>query len=141
MTVNDQFSGVAVALCGGFLLTFLIPNYVTAIPGDLRDPSLFPRLAAWMLVGLGFLQILFPGRASRLPTKGEILRGALVVCALILSTFAMPRFGFIPVMIALMTFTTLLMMERRILWLVVVILGVPIGAWLLFDVLFGRPMP
>lgn len=93
MIATDRILGGAVAGGGAFLLLYLIPNYVTAMPGSLRDPSMFPKIAAWMLLGLGLLQILLPGPNGDLPAPRDIGRGALVIAALTLATLALPHAG------------------------------------------------
>ncbi|WP_269584073.1 tripartite tricarboxylate transporter TctB family protein [Roseibium sp. Sym1] len=141
MIATDRILGGAVAGFGVFLLLYLIPNYVTSMPGELRDPSLFPRIAAWMILVLGAIQVFLPGPNGRLPSLGEVGRAALVVVALTLVTLALPRIGIIAGGIVLMAFSAALMFEKRLLWLAVTVLFVPVCVWGLFEVLFGRPLP
>ena len=58
----DRVLGGAVLAFGASLLLILIPVYTTPQPGSPTDPSLFPRIAGWMFVLLGGLQIVFPGQ-------------------------------------------------------------------------------
>lgn len=141
MIGTDRVLGGVVVAAGVFLLLYLIPHQVTAMPDELRDPSLFPRIAAWLLVGLGGLQILVPGPKTKLPTRRELLRLAGLLALLVAASLLLPVFGFVPTAIGLMACLALLMYERRPLWLAITILGVPPAVWALFEIVFKRPLP
>ncbi|MDF0601381.1 tripartite tricarboxylate transporter TctB family protein [Psychromarinibacter sp. C21-152] len=140
MTV-DRLLGALVAGFGVVLLFVLIPAHVQARPGEPVDPSLFPRIAAWMLMLLGGLQMVFPGGGTTVPPPRDIGRLALAVAMLVAAALVLRVIGFIPTAILLMGTTVLLIHERRPLWAVLSVLAVPVLVWALFELVLQRPLP
>ncbi|MEQ9815460.1 MAG: tripartite tricarboxylate transporter TctB family protein [Azospirillaceae bacterium] len=141
MIRTDRILGGVVAAGGAFLLLYLIPTQVTALPERLRDPALFPSIAAWMILGLGLLQIVLPGPDGALPTRRGLVRGLGVFAAIALASIVLPLAGFVATGIGLMAVLSLFMFERRPLWLVVTVVAAPPGVWALFELAFQRPLP
>lgn len=137
----DRILGGAAVLLGGFLLLYMIPANVTSVPGSVFSPSLFPNIAAWMILGLGVVMILSAPTHVDLPPLREVLRLLLVDGLALATLFLMERIGYIPASIALMIAVTLMVYERRPVWIVVTVLAMPLGIWTMFVVILNRPLP
>lgn len=142
MTVSlDRILGGIAVLFGGFLLLYMIPANVTSVPGSVFSPSLFPNIAAWMIVVLGTVQFFSAPRKVDLPPTREILR-LLFIDGLALATlFLMEHIGYIPAAIALMAAATMMVYERRPVWIITTVIAMPLGIWTLFEVILHRPLP
>lgn len=140
MTVNRLLGAIVIAF-GATLLLWLIPANVSAAPGSVMDPALFPRLAAWLLIGLGALQVLVPPGEPQVPPPWEVLRLGAVALLTLAAVLLMPRLGYILTSVALMAVLAGLVHERRIHWLAVIIAGLPVAIWLLFEIVLQRPLP
>lgn len=137
----DRTLGGAVALGGAFLLVYLIPNFVEGEATGVRDPSLFPRIAGSMLLVLGVLQVVFARAGGDVPSWRELARLALLIALMSAATFVMPIIGFMPSMMLLMAAAILVVFERRPLWIVVTVCGLPAFAWFVFEEVLKRPLP
>lgn len=137
---NEHISGGAAALFGGFLLLYLIPNYVTSSDG-VMSPTLFPSIAAWMFILLGAVQAVTSGEPLTIPGVREFIRTGMIALVVLVAILAMDWLGFLIVAIAFMAILTIFMYERRPVWLVATIVAVPIGIWLFFELLLRRPLP
>ncbi|MDF0600451.1 tripartite tricarboxylate transporter TctB family protein [Psychromarinibacter sp. C21-152] len=140
MTVNRLLGAIVVAF-GATLLLWLIPANVSAAPGSVMDPALFPRLAAWLLIGLGTLQLIVPSEAPQVPPLWEVLRLAGVAALTLAAVLLMPETGYILTSVVLMAALAVLVHERRIHWLAVIVAGLPVAIWLLFEIVLQRPLP
>lgn len=137
----DRILGGATILVGGFLFLYMIPANVKSVPGSVFSPSLFPNIAAWMIIVLGVVQILSTPTKIDLPPAREVLRLLLVDGLALATLFLMEHVGYIPAAIALMVAVVLMVYERRPLWIVVTVLALPLGIWAFFEVLLSRPLP
>lgn len=137
---SDRIFGIGASLFGVLLLLVLIPDQVSEGRGY-TDPSRFPRIAAWLFIGLGALHAVIstPGMAFPLPREGS--RMALVFAAAFIVCLLMPIFGYLTSAIAFMAVMTLLMFERRPHWAGLTILAIPSGLFAFFVLLLGRPLP
>lgn len=142
MTVDRLLGGI-VALFGVFLLAYAIPTYVKGAPNlfDFPNPALFPSIAAYMFVFLGLMQTAFVKTRADLPGWEAFGLFLLIAGATLLAMILIGRLGYLPVAVALMAVVCFLTRERRPVWLVAVIVGMPIGTWLFFEQLLGRPLP
>ncbi|TDP01207.1 tripartite tricarboxylate transporter TctB family protein [Marinomonas balearica] len=142
MILKERLLGVGGALFGALLLLYLIPTFVTGEVTESGDPSFFPRIAGWLFLVLGGLQILFATPSEEtLPSKQEMGRLVLFVGAMVLGTSLLPIVGFLPYSMGLMAVIVLMVFEKRPHWIALTIVGVPIGTWLLFEQILQRPLP
>lgn len=137
---SGYISGGVTALFGGFLLLYLIPTFVASTDG-LMSPDLFPSIAAWMFILLGVIQVISPGEDVELPSSREFMRTGLIALTVLVAILAMDWFGYIIVAVSFMVAITMLMYERRPIWLIATVIAMPIGIWLFFEVLLRRPLP
>lgn len=140
--ILERALGAGAVLVGGYLLLFGIPaNVAAGNPARLMTPQLFPQIAAWLILGLGLVQVVLGSTGANPPPRREVGRLLLLLAVTLASLFAMSRLGFVATMAALMVAVQLIGFERRPVWLIVTIIAVPVGIWLFFDVLLGRPLP
>ncbi len=136
----DRIQGIVVLGFGCALLLWFVPNHVTSIPGDPLDPSLFPRIAGWIIAALGLAQIVFAQRDMPVPAASEVFGFACFAGALVVAALLLPKVGFLPVACGLMVASLVLLRERRPLWAALTLLGVPFFVWFLFAVLLSRSL-
>lgn len=136
----DRIQGIVVLGFGITLLTWLVPTYVTAVPGDPLDPSMFPRAAGWLLSGLGLAQIVLARPGGSVPAAREVFGFVCFIVALAGAALLLPLFGFLPVACGLMIASLVLLRERRPLWAAMTLIGVPFFVWFLFTVVLSRSL-
>lgn len=137
---SGYISGGVTALFGGFLLLYVIPTFVTSSDG-LMSPDLFPSIAAWMFILLGVLQVIFPGEDVTIPDRREFMRTGVIALIVLAAILAMEWLGYLIVAFTFMAVITMLMYERRPVWLIATVVAMPIGIWLFFELLLRRPLP
>ena len=137
----DRIGGGIVVLFGGFLLLYAIPANVRMIDGVMPYPAMFPQIAAWMFIGLGLIQMLFVKTEADFPSGIQFLAFLGVIFLTLIAVLFVEQLGYLPVMTALMIAVVLLVQERRPLWIAVMIVGFPIGIWLLFEQVLQRQLP
>lgn len=140
MSADRILGGAAIAF-GGFLLLFAIPRHVASTGGLSLNPALFPQIAAWLLMGLGLLQILFCRNALELPPWREPLRLLGAAALTLVCLLAMERTGFLIAMVLLLAGIELMAFERRRVWLATTVLALPLGIWAFFEIILHRPLP
>lgn len=142
MTTDRILGGIAV-LFGGFLLLWGIPANVKTVPGIFvyPNPALFPQIAAVLMIALGAMQMVFTKTKADVPTLRKVLLFLAVAGATLLAMLGIRVFGYLPVAFALMILVCVITGERRPVWLATVIVGLPIGIWLLFEQVLDRPLP
>lgn len=140
MLVN-RIVGIVSASFGAFLLLLAIPAHVTNSGTLFLNPALFPIIAAWMLVGLGVLQVFMAGLDPVLPSRVVLMRFAFVVALTVAAALSLERFGYLVTSYVLMAAVIMLIFERRFIWAATTIALVPTGIWLFFVVLLERPLP
>ena len=140
--MQERAIGGCVGLFGALLLLVIIPAQVTSMPGLPIDPGLFPKLAAWIFIALGLVQIIFARQTSDASIGLlELGRLTLIMGILSIAGYSMERFGHIPAMTGLMVASVLLMYETRWYWILVTVLLLPVGCWSLFEIVLERPLP
>lgn len=142
MTSDRVLGGFAV-LFGVFLLLYGIPANVKMVSGIFvyPNPALFPQIAAVLMIALGVMQMVFTKSRADVPTLRRVLLFLAVAGATLLAMVGIRTFGYLPVAVALMVLVCLITGERRPVWLLTVIVGMPVGIWLLFEHVLSRPLP
>lgn len=137
----DRIIGGIVVVFGGFLLLYSIPENVRMIDRPIPYPAMFPQMAAWMFICLGAVQMLIGKARFEFPSGTQFLAFLGVIFLTLLAVLGLEKFGYLPVMIPFMAAVTLISRERRPLWVGVMVLGLPLGVWLLFEHVLQRPLP
>lgn len=140
MTLDRIIGGIAV-LFGGFLLIYAIPANVRMIDRPVPYPAMFPQMAAWMFIGLGVVQILVGKAEFEFPTAKQFLAFLGIVVLTLVAVLNIEKYGYLVVAIPLMAAITMVSRERRPLWMATMIIGLPIGVWLLFEQILQRQLP
>lgn len=137
----ERIIGGAAILFGGVLITILIPEYVVSTAGPV-NPSLFPKIAAWLFIILGIAQVVMV-RTVTTEIKGwyELIRSLVLAALVLTSLLLMQIIGYLPSATLLVASVCALMTERRPGWLALSIGVVPVGVWFIFEVVLGRPLP
>jgi hypothetical protein len=138
---SDRILGAAAIVFGGFLLLYAIPANVRTVQGVVPYPAMFPQIAAWMFIGLGAAQMIFVKSAVEMPSLMRAGMFAVAAAATLAALLTVDSFGYLPVMITLMAAIVLIVRERRAIWVATVIMGLPIGIWVLFEQVLQRPLP
>jgi len=141
MIRSDVILGGAVTIGGVALLLWVIPNQVAMRPGEFRDPALFPTVCAWLLIGLGLAHFVSRDRAFSWPPLRDLGRLIIILGAMLVAVWAQRYVGYILSSVAMVALLVTMMGERRIHWLVLSILGLPIGVWALFEFIFQHQLP
>jgi len=136
----DRIQGIVVLGFGIALLVWLVPSYVTRVPGDPLDPSMFPRAAGWIISGLGLAQILLAQPGGSVPDGREVFGVICFIVALLIAALLLPLLGFLPVACGLMIASLVLLRERRPLWAATTLIGVPFFVWFLFTIVLSRSL-
>ena len=136
----ERIQGIVVLGLGILLLVWLVPTYVTSVPGDTLDPSIFPRAAAWILSGLGLAQIVLARPGGSVPAGREVFGFVCFILALVVAALLLPVVGFLPVACGLMLASLVLLRERRPLWAAMTLVGVPCFVWFLFTIVLSRSL-
>lgn len=100
---HDVLGGGLAVTFGLALLLWLIPFHVSEDPGLRLPVSILPRIVAWLLIGLGTLQMAggvlrlsaTPGRAELLPDRSEAKMVLLVLVILALAVTGMSWAGYL----------------------------------------------
>jgi putative tricarboxylic transport membrane protein len=137
----DRILGTGAILFGVFLLLYAIPENVRQVRGALPYPAMFPQIAAWLFIGLGVLQVLFVKSELDVPSPRRLINFGIIAALTLLALLTINRFGYLPVSIALMACVAMLVRERRPVWIATIVLGLPIGVWLLFEQVLQRSLP
>lgn len=140
MTTDRVLGGIAV-LFGGLLLAWWIPANVTATGMLFPNPALFPKIAAWLFIILGFAQMVFVRTETPATTLRQLLLFGAAASATLAAMLLIDRTGYLVAAIGLMAATCAITGERRPLWTAGVVLGLPFAVWLLFEQVLGRPLP
>lgn len=140
MTI-DRILGGAAVLFGGFLLLYAIPENVRMVEGAMPYPAMFPQIASWLFIGLGIVQFFFVKSEVEFPSFKRFASFFVAIGLTLIALLFVEQFGYLPVMIALLGSIIFLVRERRPLWMVVGVLGLPVGVWVLFEFILHRPLP
>lgn len=140
MTLDRIIGGIAVCF-GGFLLLYGIPANVRMVEDAMPYPAMFPQIASWMFIGLGLAQIAIGKAKLEFPSGRQFLAFLGVIFLTLLAVLFVEKLTYLPVMITLMAAITFISHERRPMWVAIMVLGLPIGVWLLFEQLLQRQLP
>lgn len=138
--IANRISGLAVALFGLVLITWIIPANTETVERGWMRPQTIPDTCAVLLIALGVIHAVFPtGKVIMRPK--ETLRAIGYAIVALLALWAMDRFGFL---IAAPVFALVIMLlvgEKRPVWLAAGAVALPITIWVTVVVLLGRTLP
>jgi len=140
VTTERILGGIAIAF-GGLLLFEIIPDNARSIEGLIVDPSTFPNMAAFLIAGLGIIQIVASKQRMPLPTAREFWRVLMIAALTAVAVLALGEVGYLATMFVFMALIIVIVHERRPVWMATVIVGMPVVVWAFFEVLLKRPLP
>lgn len=136
----DRWSGLFFMLFGLAMLYVVIPGYIEDGDAGTLAPATMPSIVSWIIVVCGACLILKPSK-HELHDAHQFARAGLYSIVLIVSVYAISKFGFI-VIAPVMAFTVMLLIgERRPLWLVLGAVIMPGVIWFLVTQLLDRVLP
>lgn len=122
------------------LLFWIIPQHTeTADYGWLR-PATLPNITAVIVIIASLIQFAFPSGKAEFDVPLALRAGLFFLIAL-LGLFLMYLTGFLIAVPLLVMFTMLLTGERRLLWLTMGIVLIPLAIWSSVELLLNRPLP
>lgn len=136
----DRASGAVFVLFGLVMYFIVNPGFIEDVDtGNIR-PETVPNWLALIIAGCGALLVLRPTDHHG-PDLRRSLRAALFLTVLCGGVWVMSHVGFVYAAPPLALAVMLLIGERRPLWLLLGVLGMPTLIWLLVEVLLDRPLP
>ncbi|WP_233270312.1 tripartite tricarboxylate transporter TctB family protein [Chachezhania sediminis] len=133
--------GLAVLCLAGLLWFGLIPAQIEFYDQGFMRPQTLPLICAGGIGICGALLVLFPGGQMGRSDPREVLRGAGVLALCSLAVWAMGYWGFLIVAPVLALILALGLGERRLFWLAIATLALPLAIWLVVEPLLGRALP
>lgn len=132
---------------GLFFVAFGIVLYFVVIPYDTEPvdygwvrPQSVPNAMAWIIAIAGLVQLIRP-RGGISADIARMSRAALHLLIVACGVLAISQFGFRLVSPLLALTIMLTVGERRPVWLVLGVIGIPVLIWFVVAVLLGRPLP
>jgi len=143
--VDVAVGAIVVALALFVLVQSLQLNfYIEGIPG----PGFFPTLLAIalgltgvILAAVSFVRAKTSSEPFPAPSSSQVKRSMSVWLAVVASVLLVSMVGFLLAMLALAAFLILGLERQRTLAGVAGVIIIPLGAYLLFSVLLGVPLP
>ncbi|MEO9275200.1 tripartite tricarboxylate transporter TctB family protein [Marinomonas sp. 5E14-1] len=135
----DRFSGAFIALMGLLMLYVVIPFGVESVDVSGLTPKTFPVWLSWLMVIAGVIQFIAANKSAVKMPSG-LLRIVFLCSSFALVIYVSSFTGFIFISPVLAFVLMYFMNERRPLWLGLGVFAVPIGIWLIVDVMLGREL-
>lgn len=136
----DRLSGAFFAVFGVLLLAVVIPQHTEEVGYGWMRPQSLPAAMALVIAVAGLLVALRPvGETAFEPRLA--LRAGLYLGVLVAGVWLISRFGFEIVAAPFALAVMLMIGERRVLWLGVGAVAMPLAIWFAVAVLLGRPLP
>lgn len=137
---GDRISGTFFLVLGLALYFFINPNYIETVNGGNLAPSTFPNILAIVLAVCG-AALLFKPTTQQVPDLRNVLVTSAYVALLVVSLYAMSKFGFEYIAPVLALAIMVAIGERRPLWLGIGVVAMPGLIWFLVTVVLGRALP
>jgi len=136
----NRMSGLFFALSGALLILWLTPNYTETSDFGWLKPATLPNILSVIMILAGLLQTFAPTGKAELDWP-LTLRFSLIFALCLLALLLMKYFSFILVAPTLALVITLLIGERRPLWMFVGIILMPTTLWALVVFVLERSLP
>lgn len=136
----DRASGIFFVVFGVFMYLWVIPKGIDNIPDGNLNPNALPNLLSLGIVLCGGILMVRP-TAHQVRDIRHVARAGVFVAVLVVALYAMSFIGFLPVAPILALAVMLIIGERRPVWLVVGVAGVPATIWVLVTQVLDRSLP
>lgn len=138
--MTNRLLGLFFAAFGLLMLFVLIPQQTEVVDYGWMRPQTLPNAMAIVIAVSGVVLALRPRGAVTFQWR-QALRAALYLGLVSAGVFLISLFGFEIVAPPMALAIMLLIGERRPLWLVLGVAGIPLLIWLAVPVLLDRPLP
>lgn len=135
----DRVSGMVIMLFSLILIYIVIPIGVESIESDGLAPTTFPVLLSWGLFIVGSIQLIVSKKSDVVFPSG-LIRIAFICICFFTAIYCAFIYGFIYISPVLALIMMLFMNERRILWLLLGTIFVPLAIWFCIDIVLGREL-
>lgn len=136
----DRISGAFFLLLGLAMYFLVNPSNIESVDGGNIDPDALPNVVSIVIAFCGLLLLLKP-TSQQLYDVDSMLRTGMYVVLLAVGIYAMSWFGF-EFVAPVMAFAIMwLVGERRLLWLILGTVGMPLLIWFLVIHALGRALP
>lgn len=141
MTISaDRLSGTFFLLFGLGMYFVVNPNFIEEVQGGNITPRALPDVVSIVIAACGGFLALKP-TPHQVRDPRMMARTGLYVAVLAAGIYAMSHFGF-EIVAPLLAFAIMwLIGERRSLWLVFGVAGMPLIIWYLVSEVLGRALP
>lgn len=137
---SDRASGLFFFFFGLALYLVIIPNFVEQVEGGWVHPDTVPNAIAIILSLCGALLFLRPTR-HQVQNASEFAKAGLYFGILLVALIAMSWLGFVYVGPLVALVIMLLIGERRPVWLLIGVVGMPALIWFLVAQVLERALP
>lgn len=139
-TTADRLSGVFFLLFGLGVYFLVIPNQVEAVDGGNLSPKTMPSIVSMIIAICGGLLVFRP-TGHQVPNARFFGIAAFYAALLAVGIYAMSLFGFEYTAPVLALAIMLVIGERRLLWLSIGAVVMPVAIWFLVTQLLERALP
>ncbi len=138
--IGDRISGTFFLVLGLTMYLFVNPNYIESVNGGNISPNTFPNILSIIIAVCGTM-LLFKPTTQQAPDLRSVAITSMYVLLLVVGLYAMSKFGFEYVAPVLAFVIMIAIGERRLHWLLLGIVGMPVLIWLLVTIVLGRALP
>ena len=140
MTFLNRISGFSVIIFGLVLIFFIFPDQIEFGDYGWVKPQTLPNICAFILLILGLIQTIFPTGKIKFEINNLIFSGVFAITS-ILGVVGFHYLGFIFAAPLFSLVIMLLIGERRIMWLIIGVVVLPMFIWFLVEYLLERGLP
>lgn len=138
--MTNRLLGLFFAAFGLLLMFVVIPLQTEVVDSGRMQPRSLPEAMALVIAVAGLILALRPRGAVDFQWR-RAARAALYLALVSAGVYGISLFGYEAVAPPLALVMMLLIGERRPLWLVIGVAGIPFIIWLAVPVLLDRPLP
>lgn len=138
--LHNRLTGFVFFALGLFLIFVIIPGQTETVDYGLMRPQSLPIYTGWVVV-ICALVLMVRGSDDPSPNFRHIGKAILFWSVLVFGMVLIARFGFLIVSPYLALVLMVMIGERRVKWLIVGGVGMPLFIWLTVVVILGRQLP
>ena len=136
----DRISGAFFFLFGLAMYFLVNPNYIESVDGGNIAPDSLPNVVSVIICFCGGILVVKP-TSQQVRDLRSMTRTAMYICLLAAGVYAMSWFGFEYVAPILALAIMVMIGERRLPWLFLGVVGMPVLIWFLVTHALGRALP
>lgn len=140
LNLHKRIEGLLIAALGVALYTYIIPHHTETVEYGWLKPHTVPNVVAVVLMLCGVDLALRPPKQEQ-EDPVQMARALMYLGVVSAGVLAIAWVGFLDVAPVLALVLMLLIGERRPLWLLAGVAGVPAFIWFCVEILLQRPLP